>query len=104
MSTRRWAYGLRFTSADVYEFKIHSAGGEWYRQLPVGIQNPAAARPPHRRVVHTSFWVRDRYIRYKILAPESSAGHVGPGGPGGPDGPGWARRARLGPEIRIRRH
>ena len=24
MSTRRRAYGLRFTSADVYEFKIHS--------------------------------------------------------------------------------
>ena len=28
---------LRFTTADVYEFKIHSAGGEWYRQLPVGL-------------------------------------------------------------------
>ena len=28
---------LRFTNADVYEFKIHSAGGEWYRQLPVGL-------------------------------------------------------------------
>ena len=24
MSTRRWAYGLRFLTADVYYFKIHS--------------------------------------------------------------------------------
>ena len=44
------AMGLRAKVhlTDVYYFKIHSAGGEWYRQLPVGIQNPAAARPPHR--------------------------------------------------------
>ena len=39
---------LRFFTADVYELEIHSAGGEWYRQLPVGIQNLAAAGPPHR--------------------------------------------------------
>ena len=48
MSTRRRAYGLRFITTDVDYLKIHSAGGEWYRQLPVGIQNLAAAGPPHR--------------------------------------------------------